>query len=327
VNQPVKPAAFGRATFTNIATTPPPPESHAPVDPEPSEANRLVNILEKAFLWVPCEENPGFPAICLTLVRQIVLPIFVFLAPVIGLAFVSNLQPFAPGYAAPTWWLPIIGPFLFGCFALVEQLGRYGFVRHADRQMRAVSIFSTVPFCLVVMLAHARVFPCVRELAFQIVASIAMLYALRNRNLLPIVIGALVIAQVALNSVFPQHAAASHEIVEKRLDPNIAAKLPQWAKLYPGAALRQSRVLTVFGLTDWQVIFNVRASPDQIGSFYESAATRSGFTDNNGSMMGLHMYKKPGTDDRFTVMVTADPQGGSLVVFDARSSTQPGSKN
>ncbi len=93
--------------------------------------------------------------------------------------------------------------------------------------------------------------------------------------------------------------------------------MPVWARLYPGAQVVRDQKLDSFGLADWRKTLSVKASPEQIGAFYEAQARAEGFT-NTQTLLGLHRFMQPGTNNMFSYMVFQNA-GQSMIVFEART--------
>jgi hypothetical protein len=302
------------------------------VEPQIPEGTRISShtFLEMVFLWLPNERAPGFPAVCVALLRQVILPFVLLAAPflviglLLGFAGLRNFNPMAEGYGASHWWMLVTPLLVFGGFALVQELARYSFVRHADEPVRAVAIFTIVAIAMTVLRHYHQILPCLALVASQLIASAVILGALNYRPCIAAVIAALVVGQTAVSIEVPRilpsaHRAAAMAPVSQRVPT--AGNMQKWAKLYPGAVLSRNQTRSILGVTTWNVGYTVKASPDEIGAFYAAVAKSEGFT-NEQVMMGGHIFTRPNSNERFTYFILPIPSG-SVVAFTATTTSSP----
>jgi len=290
--------------------------------PEPVQQHGRARFLDKVFLWLPDAEAPGFRAIGLVLLRQALLPLVVMLVPIVVVAIVmvklhmTSFNPGAAGYAIPSWWVASILPFGFGAMNLVQELNRYGFVRQAERPVRAVSIFSSVAIVVSLLLSHNSLIAVLGAIATQVIASAALIFALDYRKYIAGVLVALIAVHTAydVKLLFVTHPNHSGPIAHKpgSIEP-VPASLQSWARLYPGAVPDRANTMTMLGIVNWSARYTIKASPDQIGAFYQDLATRQGFTQTR-VILGQHQYSIPGKSSGFRYSVFPTEQG-SMVDF------------
>ncbi len=282
--------------------------------------NPILKFLDRLLLWLPNERSPGLPAVGLFLVRQVMLPMVLLIGPLIvaGLAFPNtNLtQVFSK---APAWPAAL---FIFLCFGSVQELGRYSFVRRADRPLRSLIIFTITTIMFVVIVYHDEHYRMGFGIAGQIVASGVLFYATRHRKYIVPILLAIIVSDVALYMIVPfksEHDGPKGKNQTPASAPIAPAigNMASWAKLYPGAVITKSSSDKFSDLTSWNVSYSVPASPEQIESFYESVAKDQGFAaaQNFG---GLHMFRQDDTGNDFSYSVSTG-SAGSDVNFQART--------
>jgi hypothetical protein len=295
-------------------------------------ANPVAEFLDRVFLWLPNDSAPGIPAVGLYLLRQVTLPFVLMLAPFVILALLAppkfNFLSLTSSNTAFTW---SIVAFAFGCMALVQELGRYAFVRRAELPVRAAAIFNAVTVTVILIFYHDHLYTCIWMIAAQLAASAAIVYALRYRPYIVAVVAALVVAQTAVNVTAPRFfrppptaadsAPAQPAVVSTDVPPE--GNMQAWAKLYPGAVLTKNETQTLMGLTDWRVQYSVQASPDQIDAFYEGLASTEGFNDKQ-TLLGYHRFTQDSTNNDFSYTVLKEASG-TLVIFEARTFARTGS--
>ena len=97
----------------------------------------LDNMLDAVFVRVPNERNPGFLAVVVFFCRQFVFSGLAMIALVLGyLAFANPHLTEDPNFLVFGMILAS-GPLVF-----FEELGRYAFVRRAERPLRALAIYT-----------------------------------------------------------------------------------------------------------------------------------------------------------------------------------------
>jgi hypothetical protein len=327
--------AFGRRERppAPVAT---PPQSAAPDMPQPEAPPRaasgspVLRFLDRLFLWIPTAQSPGLGAVGLFLVRQAILAPIMMMALFWALMLAFPKVNWIDGISKTPAFVPM--SFVCSCVAVVLELGRYSFVRSADRPMRSLSIVTAVTIALNLLLYRSLLAMC-WAIPAQLAASAAMFYGLRIRRYIAVVILAIIVGDVSVYVTAPQafqppatSAPASNDPpVAASPDPPAVGNMQAWAQLYPGAVVVRSRTRTMFGLTDWDVTYKVQATPEQIDSFYQSLASQQGFAAEQ-SFGGLHMFTRESTRDRFTYAVTTDAEGVQ-VIFDARSFARTGASN
>jgi hypothetical protein len=289
------------------------------------------------FLWIPKDQAPGVGAVCLFLLRQITLPLVLMIGPFVLWEAVApaKFDPLRHMSSMPGWATAIIVPLIFGCIIFVQELGRYSFVRKAERPLRALAVFTAVVIVCILVLNHDRLYTMVWMICAQLAASGVLFYGLHYRRYIYAIILAIVIGHTAIFVTAPQFfrpaepasSAASQSDSTAPVAPS-AGGMQSWARLYPGAAITRSSVDTLFGITDWKVTYKVHASADQIEAFYKTTASEQGFADE-GSLLGMHRFTQDSTRNDFSITIAPDPVG-SLVIFDARASGEsasPGGKH
>jgi hypothetical protein len=331
--QPMNGGAFGRrglavAPVTVTALQP-------PLSPPPQEETSwpAPTFLERIFLWLPNEAAPGFLAVCLVLLRQAILPFVLMLAPFVLIALLSPqiLAHLGHGAGAPKWQILSVVPFAFGCFALVQELGRYSFVRRAEQPLRAISIFTATTVVAILLVYHTHLYTCLWMTAAQLAASAALVYVLPYRRYIPVVIAILIVGQTAIDVNAPglfraantgstaQQAGIPTGAANVSTDAPSAGNMQAWAKVYPGAVWTRNETQTFGPLTEWTVHYTVQATPDQVGAFYEALANTEGFTDTQ-TILSFHRFRQDSTRNDFSYFVVAGA-AGSDVIFTARTFT------
>src|SRR5215472_17215409 len=109
-----------------------------------TKPNPLLKFLDATFLWLPDDKSPGFAAVGLFLVCQVTLPFILVLAPCVPLVLLArgNLAQVLNPASMPGWVGIALVTLLFGGVATVQELSRYAFVRHAERPLRALILFT-----------------------------------------------------------------------------------------------------------------------------------------------------------------------------------------
>ena len=288
-------------------------------------ANPVLRFLDRVFLWLPNDSAPGIPAIGLYLLRQVTLPFALMLAPFAILALVTpkfDLLSLMASNSGLTW---SIVAFAFGCMALVQELGRYAFVRRAAAPMRAAAIFTAVTVAVALLFYHDQLYTSGWMIAAQLAASTAIVYALRYRPYIFAVIAALIVGQTAVNVTAPRlfrppptaADSASPQPAVVSTDVPSEGDMQAWAKLYPGAVMTKTETQKLMGLTSWRVQYRVQASPDQIDAFYDGLANTEGFS-NKQTLLGYHRFTQDSTNNDFSYAAVTDASG-TLVMFEART--------
>jgi hypothetical protein len=288
--------------------------------PRVGPANPLLKFLDRLFLWLPNDHAPGFPAVCLFLLRQFTLAPILMVGPlVVGMLVSPRANLVGDVGKTPGW---VMAAFIAVCMALVQELGRYSFVRHAERPLRSLAVFTAVTLTIVLLMYHDRLYTVTWAAMAQLAASAAIFYGLQYRKYIAALIAAIIIGHTAVYAIAPQFfrpaaQAASDRPVSSSPNAPDVGDMQSWAKLYPGAVITESKSETFLGLISWKVTYRVQASPDQIETFYETIANQRGFTDTQ-SLAGLHMFRQESTHDDFSYALTSDATG-SQVMFQART--------
>ena len=153
------------------------------IDSRRGSAWRLPAWLDYWLFWIPGSRKPGLLAFALFLLRVTVWPMV--------LSFLV-LAPFAAGLPRH----PLLAISVMLAFSvLVEECGRYGFARKAEKSIRALVLFTALIIAVeTAVYWRASVSVAVNiglrapSMLVHMVASTALLYALRHRaRLLPIV--------------------------------------------------------------------------------------------------------------------------------------------
>jgi hypothetical protein len=330
--QPEQSSAFGQ----KVAIDPPGDAAEALSLAQPSSRFRSQrdwnarqsarsSFFDRVFLWLPDAQAPGFLAIGLVLLRQVLLPVVLMLVPFVVLGLVmanlhlTSFNPGAPLYAVPSWLLLSVLPFLFGTMNLVQELNRYAFVRYAESPVRAMSIFSAVAIGVGLLFSHHGLIVVLGQIAIQLIASAVIIFALNCRNSIAAVLIALVVGQTACDVMLLHTNQTAHvgSLAHKPQAITPApASLQSWARLYPGAVTERANTMTMLGVVNWSAGYTVKASPDQIGAFYQDLANRQGFTESR-VILGQHQFKSPGSISGFRYTVLPSEQG-SMVDFQAQ---------
>jgi hypothetical protein len=292
-------------------------------------SNPVLKFLDGVFLWLPNDRSPGVGAVALYLVRQALLTIAVVVAPLIVLMLLAGtsagkmLNP----AAMPPWLGESVVALCFGAFALVQELSRYAFVRHAERPARSLVVFTGVVVVCILIFDHDRLYTPAWMIAWQLATSAVLYFALRRRELIGFVVAGLIACQTLVDvtapQLFPVKAPAASKATSAPQGTAAASVVPPavgnmkaWAQLYPGATVTQTKTDKLFGLTTWRVDYQTSASPEEIGAFYQSLAKQQGFTETMG-VAGVHIFENPARS-RFTYVVATDA-GHSDVDFEARA--------
>jgi hypothetical protein len=301
----------------------------------PARQNRggpLLGILDRVFLWIPNERAPGFPAVCVFLLRQTIAPLvlIVGLFAVFALAMPKANLIDRMGKAPSSIFVLLLVVLL--SIDAVQELNRYAFVRRADRPARALIVFTAAAIGFVIVFYHDNLYALCAAIVAQVAASAAMFYGLRFRRYIAGVIVAIIIGHTAVYAIAAQligsaPAAGSKKDVAASASPTApdVGGMRSWAKLYPGAVVTESGTSNLLGLTSWKVTYTAQASSDQIDSFYEGVASDLGFNDRQ-SLAGLHVFRQEDTHNDFRYAVISDPSG-SKVLFEARTFGGPGPSN
>jgi hypothetical protein len=289
--------------------------------------NPVVKVLDRLFLWIPRECAPGLAAVCLFLLRQIVLSTVLMLTAFAALAMAFSGANLMESFSKiPGWSIQIAISMSFG---IVQELGRYSFVRHADRQIRSLIIFTITTTTFVLIAFHDDLYTVIWATVDQAAASVVMFYGLRFKRHIAIVIGAIVACHVVVYTMAPQIPKSlgiapktSQQTDSTAPTAPAVGDMKSWAKLYPGAVITKSSIDRMLGLTNWQVEYSVPASPDQIASFYETIARQRGFTDTQ-NLGGWHVFRQDSSNNDFSYSAIPAAKG-SDVIFKARTFGQPG---
>jgi hypothetical protein len=271
--------------------------------------------LDKLFLGIPNERAPGVLAVLVFFARQ-----FGFTA-IAALLFVAGWFIFAPpvfGGALPT--LPawarffVVAPLIF-----FEELGRYSFVRRAERPLRALAFFTIPVVAICALDAHNDLYELTWMTSSTVLASAVIYWGLGRRRHLAYVVAGLFVAHTAVYMAAPSYdpARATWQAPSNLAPVAPKADMENWAKLYPGAVISRSSVSTMLSLTDWKVEYSVQASPQEIDAFYRGIARAGGFDDET-DFGGERLLEQDSTGDRFSYSVWRRPDGSSEVSFDAR---------
>ena len=298
-------------------------------------------FLDGLLLWLPNEDAPGFWAVCLSLLRQAVLPFFFVLGPVCAymLLFRSvSLKALLPG-AAPGSIKGLIPICIFGSIALVQELSRYAFVRRASNPTRSVALFAAVVVACMVIVYHDHPYTLAWMITAQLGASAAVIGVRTYWSWRALIVTVIVVCQTAISCIMPgvgpsaatpRAVAANSAAVQNSssgaenasgstASPPSVGGMQTFAKLYPDAVTYTQSTQHVLGLTQWNVQYGTRATQDQIASFYDDLAIRNGFTPEK-VFLGLHAYKQ-GDASEFSYQTFTDDIG-LRVVFMARSFPQ-----
>jgi hypothetical protein len=319
--QPAEGALFGRRGFARPSLPIAPPKAAPGRPPRVDPANPFLKVLDRVFLWIPNDHAPGIPAVGLFLIRQFTLPLILMIAPVLVFLVAAPNANLVEGLGKmPNWLLP---PFMMGSIALVQELGRYSFVRNADRPVRSLSVFTAAAIAFVLLMYHDNLARLGLALVAQFAAGAAIFYGLRYRRWIALIVAAIVVGHTAVYMAAPDlfgsqaDSAKREQPASTSPDPPAVDDMQSWAKLYPGATVTESKTENFLGLTSWKVTYKVQASPEQIGSFYEGIATRRGFTDST-SLGGYHRFTQDSTRNDFSYAVVSET-GVSEVIFEART--------
>jgi hypothetical protein len=170
----------------------------------------ILVFLDRVFLWLPNDSEPGFWAVCLVLLRQAILPWVVMLTPVVGVALAKpGLFDRLRQRPIPGWAGLAFAALIFGSIALIEELSRYAFVRRAEQPRRAIIIFTAALVAGELLIFHDRLYTIAWISAAEILASVA-LYAALQRRLRPlIIVPAIIVVHTAIYVIAPQVLSAS----------------------------------------------------------------------------------------------------------------------
>ena len=339
-------ATFGRRSPPSTSSIPARQPSYRP-EPDFTSgshdarvANPLARFLYRAFLWLPDEQAPGFGAVCLTLVRQVVLPFAVMFGPVVAFAVAFrgvSLNALNPAVTT-TGQVGAAVLYAFGCIALVQELCRYSFVRRALDPVRSIMIFGAAVISLIVLVDHDRPYTMAWSIAAQIGASLAMLYARRQWAYRYVILAAIIACQTVIDVDAPRFgarhdapnaASPTAQVTPPQssltnfetpdtpvVEPPNAGGMQTWAKLYSDARVDSNETQHMLGLTTWRVQYTTAASSDQIAAFYANVAIQCGFKEDQG-FLGLHTFRRADSSDTFSYDIFPQ-KTGSRVFFQAR---------
>jgi hypothetical protein len=293
--------------------------AHYPNRPRPVGSR---SVLDRLFLGIPNEREPGFLAVVVFFVRQIGFSAVAILLLLLSWLFL--LRPdLHPQDASAT---SLIGVLMFGPLVFFEELGRYSFVRRADRPLRALVIFTVATALACVVFDTRDYYAMAWSVSATILASVALYFGLRLPRRLPYVVAALIFAHTAIYVIAPRFDPGSDQsdVAVAKQTPNLAPVAPSvggmqsWAKLYPGATIIKSGTDKILTLTDWQVEYKVHALPAQIDMFYEDVARTKGF-NSKVTILEWHRFTQDSTRDNFSYMIAPGNGGGYEVIFEARA--------
>ncbi len=92
----------------------------------------------------------------------------------------------------------------------------------------------------------------------------------------------------------------------------MAAENPQLPEyLFPGADVSDYQTSKNLGVTTWQVVYKVNASPQQADEFYRHVAAVEGLNDAH-TLLGRHFFQQTGTLNRLAYSLI--PAEGGLKV-------------
>jgi hypothetical protein len=154
MNQPT--SGFGQCTSLPAAVRANRPNESVGEPLQPPLAYQLFSFLDRVLVWIPRDRKPGGLAIALFLLRITILPWLFALGPFVLAAIVSPtvLAAFRQhGPRSPAAGLAAV-VLIFGSIALVEELGRYGFVRNAERPFRALALFAVLTSLILTAIFH-----------------------------------------------------------------------------------------------------------------------------------------------------------------------------
>jgi hypothetical protein len=166
----------------------------------------LAKFLEAVFLWLPKEQSPGFGAVCLALLRQAVLSPILMLGPFVAYRLTSgdsSLKSLLPG-TMTTGKAVILLAYSCACFALVQELCRYAFIRRAANPAGSALLFGAVVTVCSVIVYHDSPYTLAWMTAAQVGASVAMLCTRIYPNRRTFIVAAIVVCQTAAAVAMPQ---------------------------------------------------------------------------------------------------------------------------
>ncbi|HLI68052.1 MAG TPA: hypothetical protein VKU90_16935 [Caulobacteraceae bacterium] len=266
------------------------------------------------MLWIPRAENPGIPAVLLFLARQALLSVPLMLVAYLLFASVAT----AAGWPASVYAF-VTPALVFGGLEVVPGLARYSFVRHAQRPLRALGIFTATVIAMLVLFYHGSPYVLAWMIPVQFAAGAAMYFGVRRRLYAPALVLAIFTAQTTLDVAMPNFVYDPRVAdAPPPLDPEPTTDgMPTWGKLYPGAVVRKSETSGILGLTDWDATYTVQATPAQIDSFYKATADATGFNDEM-TLAGDHRFTQDSSQDWFSYMIIANGSRPE-VLFSARA--------
>jgi hypothetical protein len=312
-------STLGRASSRSQPVTA--PQSRPPGGAPDASARGPLNILDRVFLGIPNEREPGALAIVVFMARQYAFTAATVLCVLIG--WLSSGGPAAGAKAADG--LGLTRAFAFAPLIIFEELGRYAFVRRAERPLRALIVFTAPIVAICALFDLNDLYGLAWEAGSSVLASAVLYWGLRYRGHLPYVVAALMAAHMAIFMAAPN---ADPTRGKPPAPTNLAPVAPaagdmrSWAKLYPGGAIATSRTSTLLGLTDWDVNYEVQASPEEIDAFYRQVAHADGFAEEP-VFAGLRSFKRDGDEDEFSYMAWRRASGSTVVSFKARTSGKP----
>jgi len=209
----------------------------------------------------------------------------------------------------------------FAPLIVFEELGRYAFVRRAERPLRALVVFTVPIVAICTLFGWDDPYALGWEAGSTVLASAILYFGLRYRPYLALVVAGLIVAHMTIFMTAPNvDPARGRPPPPSNLAPvaPVVGDMSAWAKLYPGGAIERSSTSRTFGLTDWRVTYAVHASTPEIDAFYRQVAQGQDFKES-AVFAGLRSFKRGDDQDEFSYMVWTHPDGSADVSLTARS--------
>jgi hypothetical protein len=292
----------------------PPPQPLKPVSTAPG-ARGVLHWLDRLFLGIPNEREPGALAVLVFFIRQYAFE---------GVALLLFTTYLLSGTNRTGGSGDLMRVLTFSPLIVFEELGRYSFVRRADRPLRALIVFTAPIVAISALVDRSDLLAFAWEAGWSLLASAALYWGLRHRPYLAYLTVGLIVAHLCVFEAMPRRAAdPPHQANLAPVAPSIS-EMSASAKLYPGATINMSRSRKLLGLTSWEVEYAAHASPEEIDAFYQSVALSSGFTQDP-LFHGLRTFERASTRDEFhyTIIVWPHTDGIANVSLTARTFGKP----